>query len=132
MAGQPSSTSGAGKSPCKARPNDGTLILPLARIKTIMKSSPDVENISSDALYHVTKATELFVEHLIQEIYSHHPKASELNYAGLADVVQTQDSLEFLKGEALTCEVTPSAVLTRHLWMQKWSRERSPSRSSTG
>lgn len=75
---------------------------------------------------------ELFVEHLIQEIYSHHPKASELNYAGLADVVQTQDSLEFLKGEALTCEVTPSAVLTRHLWMQKWSRERSPSRSSTG
>ncbi len=57
MAGQPSSTSGAGKSPCKARPNDGTLILPLARIKTIMKSSPDVENISSDALYHVTKAT---------------------------------------------------------------------------
>lgn len=110
MAGQPSSTSGAGKSPCKARPNDGTLILPLARIKTIMKSSPDVENISSDALYHVTKATELFVEHLIQEIYSHHPKASELNYAGLADVVQTQDSLEFLK------EMVPRKITVKEFY----------------
>lgn len=38
------------------RKNDGSLILPLTRVKTIMKSSPDVESISSDALYYVTKA----------------------------------------------------------------------------
>ena len=38
------------------RKNDGGLILPLTRVKTIMKSSPDVESISSDALYYVTKA----------------------------------------------------------------------------
>ena len=37
--------------------NDGSLILPLTRIKTIMKSSSEVENISTDALYYVTKST---------------------------------------------------------------------------
>ena len=50
-------STGASKSPCKPRVNDGNLILPLARVKTIMKSSPDVENISSDALFFVSKAT---------------------------------------------------------------------------
>ena len=31
--------------------------LPPSRVKVIMKSSPDVENISPDALYAMTKAT---------------------------------------------------------------------------
>lgn len=33
------------------------LVLPISRVRTIMKSSPDVENISQDALYTVTAAT---------------------------------------------------------------------------
>jgi len=88
-----------------------------------MKSSPDTENISSDALYFVTKATvslsqniffydteqpiftflkkllkEFFVEYLSQEIYRSSGKKSELTYSGLAEIVQTSDSMEFLKG----------------------------------
>jgi len=33
------------------------LLLPVSRVRTIMKSSPDVENISQDALTAVTAAT---------------------------------------------------------------------------
>jgi len=33
------------------------LMLPISRIRTIMKSSPDVENISLDALWTVTAVT---------------------------------------------------------------------------
>lgn len=33
------------------------LQLPVSRVRTIMKSSPDVENIGQDALHLVTKAT---------------------------------------------------------------------------
>ena len=44
-------------SPFKPKIDDGSPILPQTRVKTIMKSSPDTENISSDALYFVTKAT---------------------------------------------------------------------------
>jgi len=77
--------------------NDGSLILPLARVKTIMKSSPDVESISADALYYVTKAAEFFVEHLAQEIFENCDKKKDLTYSGLADIVQEDESMEFLK-----------------------------------
>lgn len=39
------------------------LVLPISRVRTIMKSSPDVENISQDALYVVTAATVGFLSH---------------------------------------------------------------------
>merc|ERR1711911_165939 len=79
------------------RKNDGGLILPLTRVKTIMKSSPDVESISSDALYYVTKAAEFFIEHLAQEIFENNKKQTEITYSGLAEVVQDNESMEFLK-----------------------------------
>ena len=40
------------------------VLLPLARVKTIMKSSPDVENIGQESLFLITKATELFIMYL--------------------------------------------------------------------
>jgi chromatin accessibility complex protein 1 len=104
----------------KPKLGDGSIILPQARVKMIMKSSPDTESISTDALYFVTKATvffvcflssyfssssklfqcfkEFFVEHLAQEIYESTNKSNELTYKGLADIVQKSDSMQFLKG----------------------------------
>ncbi|XP_046454033.1 chromatin accessibility complex protein 1-like [Daphnia pulex] len=81
----------------KPKLGDGSIILPQARVKMIMKSSPDTESISTDALYFVTKATEFFVEHLAQEIYESTKKSNELTYKGLADIVQKSDSMQFLK-----------------------------------
>lgn len=105
----------------KPKLGDGSIVLPQARVKMIMKSSPDTESISTDALYFVTKATvtfskceasciqltkscfflyfkEFFVEHLAQEIYESTGKSDELTYKGLADIVQKSDSMHFLKG----------------------------------
>merc|ERR1711979_73774 len=47
----------------KQQKNTGCL-LPISRIRTIMKSSPDVAHLSNDSLYLVTKATEIFVQDL--------------------------------------------------------------------
>lgn len=41
------------KSPTKSKETQ----LPIYRIRTIMKSSPDVENIGQDSLFLVTRAT---------------------------------------------------------------------------
>lgn len=43
------------------------LQLPMNRIKTIMKSSPNVETIGQEALFAVTKSAELFIRFLTEE-----------------------------------------------------------------
>ena len=40
----------------------GSSSLPLARVKTIMKSSPDVESVSQESLFLVTKATVSYIK----------------------------------------------------------------------
>jgi hypothetical protein len=38
-------------------PTSKSANLPMARVKTIMKSSPDVENVAQDSLFLITRAT---------------------------------------------------------------------------
>lgn len=45
--------------------------LPMARIKNIMKMDPDVSVVSGDAVFLVTKATELFLETLAKETFAY-------------------------------------------------------------
>jgi len=71
------------------------VLLPLARVKTIMKSSPDVDNIGQESLFLVTKATELFVMYLTK-LSQRHGNDQEVTYSDLASVVQKKDSMEFL------------------------------------
>uniref|UniRef100_A0A1B6LUM2 Chromatin accessibility complex protein 1 n=1 Tax=Graphocephala atropunctata TaxID=36148 RepID=A0A1B6LUM2_9HEMI len=80
------------------------LQLPISRIRTIMKSSPDVENISQDALYLITRATELFIQYLARESYKL-CETKELDYKQLAEVVQTSDNMMFLR-EILPRKIT--------------------------
>lgn len=44
--------------------SNSSLIIPLTRVKNIVKLDPDVKNISKEALVTMTKAVELFVGHL--------------------------------------------------------------------
>ncbi|KAJ8686779.1 hypothetical protein QAD02_022573 [Eretmocerus hayati] len=83
------------------------LRLPISRVKTIMKSSPQVEAISQDCLFLVAKATELFVHYLSVEGYQKSNRASSLEYKHLAEVVQTTDTLEFLR------EIMPRKITVR-------------------
>ena len=55
-----SSTPTASASPLRSK----DVLLPLNRVRTIMKSSPDVENIGQESLFLITKATELFIMYL--------------------------------------------------------------------
>nr|XP_002126621.1 chromatin accessibility complex protein 1-like [Ciona intestinalis] len=88
--------------------------LPMARIKVIMKSSPDVEHISPTALYAMTKATELFVSHLTTEAYEKNTSMFSVDYKSLADVVNNDETLEFLQ------EVVPHKITVRdYLLMTK-------------
>ncbi|RZF36917.1 hypothetical protein LSTR_LSTR004605 [Laodelphax striatellus] len=72
-------------------------VLPLSRVRTIMKSSPDVENISQDSLPLVIRATELFIQHLSQMAYKVGKSKDSLEYNNLAEVVQTTDNMTFLR-----------------------------------
>ncbi|CAK9811335.1 Chromatin accessibility complex 16kD protein [Anthophora quadrimaculata] len=83
------------------------LRLPMSRVKTIMKSSPYVDTIGQDGLYLVTKATELFIHYLTEEAHLQSNKGNSLDYKHLAEVVQTNDTLEFLR------EIMPRKITVR-------------------
>ncbi|XP_061709284.1 chromatin accessibility complex 16kD protein [Cydia pomonella] len=82
------------------------LHLPLSRVKTIMKSSPDVEAVGPEPLYLVTKVTELFVTDLAKRAYKNSGNKF-LEYKHIADVVQEDDTLEFLR------EIMPRKITVR-------------------
>ncbi|XP_043467089.1 chromatin accessibility complex 16kD protein [Leptopilina heterotoma] len=83
------------------------LRLPISRVRTIMKSSPYVEAIGQDGLFLVTKATELFIHYLTEEAHLQTKKGHNLDYKHLAEVVQTNDCLEFLR------EIMPRKITVR-------------------
>lgn len=71
------------------------VLLPLARVRTIMKSSPDVENIGQESLFLITKATERFIMYLTK-LSQRHGTDTEVEYKDLAAIVERKESMEFL------------------------------------
>ena len=49
------------KNHCKMSSPRGGANLPLARVKTIMKSSPEVETVTQESLFLITRATVSFI-----------------------------------------------------------------------
>jgi len=80
------------------KPRSSATQLPIARVRRIMKSDKDVKIISADALFLVTKSTEMFLEYLVKEAYKKttHDSRKILSYKDLATTVKDVDSLEFL------------------------------------
>lgn len=101
------------------------LRLPISRVKTIMKSSPSVDTVGQDGLYLVTKATELFIHYLTEEAHGQSNKGSSLDYKHLAEVVQTNDTLEFLR------EIMPRKITVRQFKEMMAAKEASNSSSSS-
>ncbi|XP_022788158.1 chromatin accessibility complex protein 1-like isoform X2 [Stylophora pistillata] len=74
--------------------------LPVARVKTIMKSSPDQPLFSQDSVFLITKATELFINYLTVAAHKKESDSKQLTYKGLYIVppkVLVKDFLESLK-----------------------------------
>ncbi|XP_013183923.1 chromatin accessibility complex 16kD protein [Amyelois transitella] len=80
--------------------------LPLSRVKTIMKSSPDVEAVGPEPLYLVTKVTELFVTDLARRAHKN-SNGNALEYKHIAEIVQQDDTLDFLR------EIMPKKITVR-------------------
>ncbi|XP_057329434.1 chromatin accessibility complex 16kD protein [Microplitis mediator] len=102
------------------------LRLPLARVRTIMKSSPDVDSIGQDGLFLVTKATEMFIQYLTTEAYSQANQKNTLDYKHLAEVAQTNETLDFLK------EIMPRKITVRQFKELMAAREAAARSSSSG
>ncbi|XP_052722030.1 chromatin accessibility complex protein 1-like [Crassostrea angulata] len=81
----------------KQTEKDGQCVLPLSRIRTIMKSSPDVGSISHEALFLTGKATEMFVKNLATISREKSKDKMNVNYKDLAEVVNSDDVLQFLQ-----------------------------------
>ncbi|MCL4120376.1 UNVERIFIED_CONTAM: hypothetical protein GTU68_013909 [Idotea baltica] len=62
----------------------------------IMKSCPDVDIVPQESLHVITRATELFVQHLALESLQG-STSSVLDYESLSHLVHSDNSLEFLK-----------------------------------
>ncbi|XP_073446489.1 chromatin accessibility complex protein 1 [Dendrobates tinctorius] len=81
--------------------------LPLSRVRVIMKSSPDVSCINTDALLITAKATELFVRYLASYAYKHGSgkDTNTLTYDDLSSAAERSDTFQFLS------DILPKKIL---------------------
>jgi len=75
----------------------GSTLLPISRIKTIMKSSPEVSAISNESLFLIVKATELFVQDIARQTLKESGSKRSVDYNCLAEIVDKQETLQFLQ-----------------------------------
>ncbi|GAB0094676.1 Chromatin accessibility complex 16kD protein [Sergentomyia squamirostris] len=79
--------------------NQYKTIVPVAKIRTIMKSSADVGAITQEAIQLVARSTELFISNLAENAHKEQMKNKEhqIVYKHLANYVQNESKLEFLQ-----------------------------------
>lgn len=104
---------GSGKS---ARDTHG-LVLPLAKVKRMMREHADVKTISADANFVLTRATELFLQEVAGRAHAvmlqdEQRKGNILDYKDVAAVVHSWDALDFLH-EVVPKKVSAASVLER-------------------
>lgn len=67
--------------------NNRLIHLPMARVKTIMKSSPDLGNVSQEAYFLITKATECFVQYMAEEAWKSAKDKRTVDYKQLGNKI---------------------------------------------
>ncbi|KAM9384825.1 DNA polymerase epsilon subunit 4 [Pholidichthys leucotaenia] len=74
--------------------------LPLARIKALMKTDPDVSLASHESVFIIAKATELFVEMIAKDalVYAQQGKRKTLQRKDLDNAIEAIDEFAFLEG----------------------------------
>lgn len=97
----------------------GKCELPLSRVRTIMKSSPDVNNINQEALFLAAKATEMFIQSLAQVSLEQSEDKGLLKYNDLAEIVDGIDTLQFLQ------DIIPKKIKASEYFemVKKWEEE---------
>uniref|UniRef100_UPI00358E1779 chromatin accessibility complex protein 1 n=1 Tax=Myxine glutinosa TaxID=7769 RepID=UPI00358E1779 len=115
---------GIGSCTASANPDDHSeshksALLPLSRVKLIMKSSPGVSCIGLDALYVMAKSTEMFVQSMAQHslLEGGNGDVENLSYRNLAHLVQHNKSFQFL------ADVVPRKILASE-YMEMMEQEK--------
>lgn len=80
--------------------SEKVLRLPFSRVKHIMKIDPDVHLASQEAVFLITKSTELFIESLAKEAYRYtaQGKRRTLQKKDIDSAIESADCLAFLEG----------------------------------
>ncbi|KAK5136576.1 hypothetical protein LTR08_002590 [Meristemomyces frigidus] len=98
----------------------GTVSLPLARVKKIIHTDDDIGNCSNNAAFLITVATEMFLQHLVEQAYnivkSERKPRRNLAYRDVASAVARVENLEFLT------DVVPKTVPYKQV-KQKQAKE---------
>ncbi|XP_055623867.1 chromatin accessibility complex protein 1 [Toxorhynchites rutilus septentrionalis] len=68
--------------------------LPISRIRTVMKTSPSIGPINTDALFLMCRAAEMFIEYIAKN--AHQKGNKTLDYKHLAAYVESKAALDFL------------------------------------
>uniref|UniRef100_A0A914XLF1 Transcription factor CBF/NF-Y/archaeal histone domain-containing protein n=1 Tax=Plectus sambesii TaxID=2011161 RepID=A0A914XLF1_9BILA len=103
-----SASSAQSNTPKKADESSG-MSIPQTRIRAIMRSSPDSLQISQEALFAMSKATEFFIIQVAKGAFDKSDGKS-LDYAELASFVQSNEEMEFLH------EIIPKKVKASEVW----------------
>ncbi|KAF4551522.1 DNA polymerase epsilon subunit C-like protein 1 [Elsinoe fawcettii] len=78
----------------------GTVTLPLARTKKILSVDPDLCNVSNNAAFAITIATEQFLQYLVEQTHNvvkaERKPRRNIQYKDVANAVARHDNLEFL------------------------------------
>ncbi|KZC13234.1 DNA polymerase epsilon subunit 4 [Dufourea novaeangliae] len=74
--------------------------LPLGRIKTIIKMDPEVNMVNQEAVFLITKSTELFIDSLAKESYKYtaQMKKKTIQKRDVESTINNVDALVFLEG----------------------------------
>ncbi|CAG0882916.1 unnamed protein product [Darwinula stevensoni] len=74
--------------------------LPLSRIKHMIRTDPDIQLASQDAVFLVAKATEMFIGVLMKETYNvtKRSKKKTVQKQHMEESIKTSECLEFLDG----------------------------------
>ncbi|XP_015601388.1 DNA polymerase epsilon subunit 4 [Cephus cinctus] len=74
--------------------------LPLGRVRHIMKMDPDVNLVNQEAIFLITKSTELFIDSLAKEAYKYtvQTKKKTVQKRDVESAIENVDSLVFLEG----------------------------------
>ncbi|GFO39963.1 DNA polymerase epsilon subunit 4 [Plakobranchus ocellatus] len=84
----------------ESEPQEKLIKLPLTRIRSIMKTDPDVKIASHDAVVILAKAAELFIQNLSREAAEKtlRDKRKTVSRKHLDDVLDARDKYAFLEG----------------------------------
>ncbi|WWC64801.1 uncharacterized protein I303_107415 [Kwoniella dejecticola CBS 10117] len=104
----------------------GTTIFPVSRIKKIIKADKELDNMSSEAVFMISVATEYFIKHFMEEGYTKArlEKRKIVNYKDMAAVVARSEEFDFLK-DVIPQPMSLSEALERR--KQKISTDENPS-----